>query len=173
MRLSMCWHWAAMIYETCHCRCARPTSSGCFAVALTAYSSIRSRLAKLAQTSFMPHAAWAWRGSSQSGAAVGIAAADRRTGSRSETGTAQPCFWTRLLVALGLPITAARRRAMGRLRPYQMIVAKKAEPAMMSVTPARSIAVSNHPVISQSLRMARLNCWTVSDQHWHQKLMND
>ena len=74
-----------------------------------------------------------------------IAAADRRTGSRSETGTAQPCFWTRLLVALGLPITAARRRAMGRLRPYQMIVAKKAEPAMMSVTPARSIAVSNHP----------------------------
>jgi hypothetical protein len=49
-----------------------------------------------------------------------------------------------------------------------MPVAKRAEPAM-SVTPARSIAASN-PVISQLLRMARLNCWTVSDEHWLEKV---
>jgi hypothetical protein len=51
---------------------------------------------------------------------------------------------------------------------YQMIVAKWAEPAM-SVTPARSIAASN-AVISQLLRMARLNCSMVSDENWLEKV---
>ena len=53
--------------------------------------------------------------------------------------------------------TSFGRGAPGVYEVYQMTVAKKAEPAM-SITPARNIAVSNR-VISQLLRMARLNYW--------------
>ena len=52
-----------------------------------------------------------------------------------------------------------------------MMPAAHIAPPAMRVTPARNIAVSNR-VISQLLRMARLNCWTVSDEHWLEKLMN-
>jgi len=45
-----------------------------------------------------------------------------------------------------------------------MVVAHTAPPAR-SVTPAINITVSNR-VISQLLRMARLNCWTVSGVGW-------
>jgi hypothetical protein len=59
-------------------------------------------------------------------------------------------------------------RNAGGHRAYQITVVKKAEPAM-SATPARNIAVSNR-VISQLLRILRLNCWTVSDKYWLEKL---
>ena len=39
------------------------------------------------------------------------------------------------------------------------------------ITPVMNIAVSNR-VISQLLRMARLNCWTVSDYGVLEELMN-
>jgi hypothetical protein len=48
------------------------------------------------------------------------------------------------------------------------MVAKNAEPAM-SVTPTKNIAISNR-VINQLSRTARLNRWTVSDEHWLEKL---
>ena len=53
-----------------------------------------------------------------------------------------------------------------------MIPAAHMAPPAIRVTPARNIAVSNR-VISQLLRMARLNCWTVSDEHWLERLTND
>ena len=45
-------------------------------------------------------------------------------------------------------------------------------PPAMRVTPATNIAVSNR-VISQFLRMARLNVWIVSDENWFENLIYD
>jgi hypothetical protein len=53
-----------------------------------------------------------------------------------------------------------------------MLAAHITPPAVMRVTPTRNIHVSNR-VIDQILCKARLNCWTLSDQHWREKLIDD
>jgi len=65
--------------------------------------------------------------------------------------------WPRQLIAI---LQIAREGS----RHHPMVVAHTAPPAN-SVTPAMNITVSNR-VISQLLRMARLNCWTVSGVGW-------